>query len=574
MSGPRRRKRRTTALTRRDFLRRAGLGSAALGLLPLIPGCGSRDDSSSGPGPLPAQFLHGVASGDPLADRVMLWTRVSGLSAGSVAVNYAVYADPQLTQPVTQGSIETDATRDYTVKVDTAGLQPATTYYYQFESGQFESGGVKSPIGRTRTLPTGSVERLRIGVVSCASYAHGLFNAYARLAERQDLDLVVHLGDYIYEYSSGDDGKEVYGDFRRYEPPTEILTLADYRMRHAQYRREADLQALHRQHPMINVWDDHETADNAWLQGAVNHNENGDEGDWGLRVGAALQALYEWLPIRPVSDDLRVSYRRFALGDLADLIMTESRLLARAGQAVPLVQAPAPLPSAIAVFPDSGEVASADRELLGQTQEQWLAQQFAASTATWKLLGQQVMFGQLKVQGAPNALGTSLYLNPDQWDGYPRARERVYAMIDGSSGPKVDNVVVLTGDIHTSWAMDITPDPNNPLVYNPLTGEGALAVEFVATSITSPGLDELDAIADAIRPNNPHIKYVDLAHKGYLLLDLTPEKLVGEHWYVGSITEADSTEQFGIAFEVLAGSNRLAAGQQTAPKDNPPPFAP
>ncbi|MEQ1439962.1 alkaline phosphatase D family protein [Fontimonas sp. SYSU GA230001] len=569
MAGPRRTNRRRTALTRRDFLRRAGLGSAALGVLPLLPGCGSRSETPAGGGGQPLQFLHGVASGDPLADRVMLWTRVSGLDSGRVTVNYGVYADPQLTQAVRSGSVETDAARDFTVKVDVTGLQPGTSYYYQFESS-----GMKSPVGRTRTLPVGSVDRLRIGVVSCASYAHGLFNAYGRLAERQDLDLVVHLGDYIYEYSSGDDGKEVYGDFRRYEPPTEILTLSDYRTRYAQYRRDPDLQALHRQHPMINVWDDHETADNSWMGGAVNHNENGDEGDWNARVGVALQAFYEWLPIRPVSADRRASYRRFALGDLADLIMTETRLLARSEQATPLVQAPPPLPSAIAVFPDAGAVAAADRQLLGPEQEQWLSQQLQSSSATWKLLGQQVMFGQLKVVGAPNALGTSLYLNPDQWDGYPRARERVYAMIDGSSGAKVDNVVVLTGDIHTSWAMDITPDPNNPLAYNPLTGSGSLAVEFVATSITSPGLEQLNAIADVIRPNNPHIKYVDLAQKGYLLLDLTPQRLVGEHWYVDSIEQAGAAEQFGIAFEVAAGSNRLVAGTQTTPKDDPPPFAP
>jgi alkaline phosphatase D len=196
--------------------------------------------------------------------------------------------------------------------------------------------------------------------------------------------------------------------------------------------------------------------------------------------------------------------------------MLESRLLASSEQAPATVQAPPPLPSAIGVFLDQGVVADPARTLLGDAQEAWLAQQLTGSTATWKLLGQQVMFGQLKVLGTPNALGTSLYLNTDQWDGYPRARERVYAMIDGSAGPAVDNVVVLTGDIHTSWAMDITPDPNNVAAYNPLTGDGSIAVEFVATSITSPGLEELGQVDDAIRVSNPHIKYVDLAHKGYL----------------------------------------------------------
>ncbi|MFP5307085.1 MAG: alkaline phosphatase D family protein [Gammaproteobacteria bacterium] len=568
MSGPRRSRARSTHLTRRDFLRHAGLGSAALGALPFLPGCGSSDPASGG-GTGQLGFEHGVASGDPLADRVVLWTRVSGERAASVVVDYAVFADPELDVRVAGGSLTTDPSRDYTVKVDVGGLQPATTYYYRFFAG-----GASSPIGRTRTLPVGAVDRLRIGVVSCASYAHGLFNAYRRLAKRQDLDLVVHLGDYIYEYSSGDDGKEVYGEFRRYEPPTEILTLADYRLRHAQYKRDADLLELHRQHPMINVWDDHETADNSWLGGAVNHNESGDEGDWALRVGEALRAFYEWMPIREAGADRRQSYRRFALGDLVDLIMLESRLLARSEQAPATVQAPPPLPSAIGVFLDQGAVADPARTLLGDAQEAWLAQQLAGSTATWKLLGQQVMFGQLKVLGTPNALGTSLYLNPDQWDGYPRARERVYAMIDGSAGPAVDNVVVLTGDIHTSWAMDITSDPNNVAAYNPLTGDGSIAVEFVATSITSPGLEQLGQVDDAIRVSNPHIKYVDLAHKGYLLLDITPERIVGEHWYVDTITEASTAETFGAAFQAVAGSNRLSAASQTEPRASPPPFAP
>ena len=258
----------TQSNARRKFIRNF---SVALSAIPLAA-CGGDDDASYES----ITYAHGVASGDPLADRVILWTRVSGPTSGRVAVNYAVYADPQLTQAVTDGATETDETRDYTVKIDAAGLQPGTTYYYQFESG-----GVKSPVGRTRTLPAGGVERVRIGVVSCASYAHGLFNAYARVAARQDLDLVLHLGDYIYEYSSGT-GTDAYGDFRQYEPAKEIIDLTDYRQRYAQYRLDADLQALHRQHPMINIWDDHETADNSWRDGAVNHTPD-SEGD--VRLG-------------------------------------------------------------------------------------------------------------------------------------------------------------------------------------------------------------------------------------------------------------------------------------------------
>jgi alkaline phosphatase D len=208
MSSPRRRKPRSTALSRRDFLRRAVWGSAAVGTLPLLPGCGASDDPAGrGPGAGAAEFRHGVASGDPLSDRVLLWTRISGIAAGSVSVDYQVWSDPALTQPVAAGTASTDASRDYTVKVDVIGLQPGTSYYYRFNSG-----GVASPVGRTRTAPQGTVDRLRIGVVSCSSLAHGFFNAYRLLAERADLDLILHLGDYIYEYGNGE-----YGSARDYQ---------------------------------------------------------------------------------------------------------------------------------------------------------------------------------------------------------------------------------------------------------------------------------------------------------------------------------------------------------------------
>ena len=247
-------------------------------------------------------FAHGVASGDPLADGVILWTRVtlaSSTSTSPVDVEYVVATEPSLaaSSVVAGGRFTTDATRDYTVKVDVGGLKPATTYYYRFAVASASSGAVAagvSPVGRTRTLPVGSVDRVRVAVASCASLAHGYFNAYRRIAERADLDLVVHLGDYIYEYGDGD-----YGSLRPYEPSHEIVSLADYRQRHAQYKRDTDVQALHRQHAMVAIWDDHEFADNAWSGGAANHTE-GAEGTWTARVAAALQAYYEWMPVRRV----------------------------------------------------------------------------------------------------------------------------------------------------------------------------------------------------------------------------------------------------------------------------------
>lgn len=566
MSGPRNRKPRRHALSRRDFLRRAALGSVAFGTLPLLPACGSSDgvgDRGAGGGEV--EFRHGVASGDPLSDRVMLWTRISGIAAGVADVSYSVWADAALSQLVASGTASTSALRDYTVKVDVGGLQPGTSYYYRFDSA-----GVSSPVGRTRTTPTGATERLRIAVVSCSSLPHGYFNAYRRVAERQDLDLVVHLGDYIYEYGNGE-----YGSARECEPPHEILTLDDYRTRYAQYRRDPDLMELHRQHPFINIWDDHETADNSWRDGGKNH-DPASEGDWAQRVGAALQAFYEWLPVRQVdAADPRRNYRSFKLGDLAELVMLDERLTGRDEQIAGVTE----ISGAEVLLLPIGAVQDDGRQLLGAEQEAWLADTLHASTARWKLLGQGVMFGQLKIAGLPELVTGGIYINPDQWDGYPAARSRVFDLLAGGDGqPPIDNVVVLTGDIHSSWSMDLTPDPNNPLSplggYNPLSGEGSRAVEFVATAVTSPGLESFQPLSPLIPVLNPHIKYSDFTRKGYLLLDITHERAVGEHWYVDTIAQTSDVETLGGVFQTLAGANRLSAAEATSARVDPPPFAP
>jgi alkaline phosphatase D len=555
MSAPRRHKPRLSANLRRDFFKRASRAGVALGIVSLLPGCGG--GQSAEPVVIIQEklsvlervaFLHGVASGDPLQDRVILWTRVTPTGdLGSVLVSYVVATDPQLQNVVVRGTAITNALQDYTVKVDAIGLSAAGTYFYRFSVG-----AVNSALGRTKTLPSGDVSRLKIAVVSCSSLSHGLFNAYRRIAERSDLDVVVHLGDYIYEYATGQ-----YGSARAYEPAGEIVTLSDYRQRHAQYKRDPDLMALHSQHAMINVWDDHETADNSYRDGANNHNPG--EGDWSTRVASALQALYEWMPIRQTNLDLRKNFRTFRFGNLVDLVMLETRLVARDLELPPAAGLPA------GVFAQQGEFIDPARTLLGTEQETWFLNQLRTSKAKWRLVGQQVMFGQLKVVGAPNALGTSLYLNPDQWDGYAPARSRIHAALAGdATNTAINNVVILTGDIHTSWAMDITPDPNNPMLYNPLNGAGSLAVEFVVTSVTSPGLDQLQQAQDAIRAENPHIKYVDLAEKGYLLLDITPDRVNGEFWYVDTIVQASANETFAKAYAVMDGQNHLTTSNRSS----------
>ncbi len=559
---------RRRGVSRRDFLRRAGGAAAVLGAAPFLPGCGDSGGPGDGAGGGNIGILsfdHGVASGDPLSDRVILWTRVTPTGSGTINGSCIVATDPALTNVVQREDFSTDASRDYTVKIDRAGLLPNTTYYYRFSAGN-----ATSPIGRTKTLPVGEIDRLRIAVVSCASLAHGFFNAYGRIADRADLDLVVHLGDYIYEYASDPAGGQTYGSARAYEPVHEILVLDDYRMRHAQYKREPELQAMHRQHPMVAIWDDHEFANNAYVDGAENHNDSArDEGDWNQRVAMALQAYYEWMPVRPTGPgNPRTNYRNFVIGDLAELIMLEERVGARAQQIPPAID----VVSGLGVFTQTGEFVDPNRQLLGLVEEQFLFDRLRSSTARWKLVGQGVMIAQLKLLGTPNLLNLSQYLNSDQWDGYSPVRERVYDALRGDGvNAKVDNVVILTGDIHTSFANDVTPDPNNPLFggYNALTGEGSLAVEFVTTSVTSPGFEVLGPVAQTLLATNPHIKYLE-AQRGYMLLDITADRVSAEWWYVDTIAARSTNESFGTAFEVQQDSNHLVAGTPSEPRANPP----
>jgi len=564
MGRPARIKPQPTGTSRRGFFKASGGAAAALAATPMLGMAQKVREAGVG---APARFQHGVASGDPLADRVILWTRVTPPSPVSVVnVSFVVATDPALTQVVTRGIAKTNPARDYTVKVDPAGLQPGTTYYYRFTAD-----GENSPIGRTRTLPVGNVPRLRMAVASCSNHAFGLFNAYRRIAERADLDLVLHLGDYIYEY-----GPNVYGNLRTPEPPNEMVTLSDYRLRHAQYKRDADSQAVHRQHPFVCIWDDHETTNDSWKDGAENHTE-GTEGAWADRVNVALQAYYEWMPVRiPDATQRRKNQRAFQVGNLLDLVMLEERLSGRSKQ----LTATIPVPGLGNVFAQVGAFTDPTRTLLGDEQEAWLAQRLRGSSARWKFIGQGVMFAHLKAQGAPLASGGGLFFNTDQWDGYQPARDRVYDIIKGNANnPPVNNVVVLTGDIHSSWAADLTQDPNNSNVatggYNGVTGEGSRAVEFVATSITSPGLDDpTGSTAGFLRSVNPHFKFIDFNQRGYMLLDVTPQKAVCEWYFVDTVASISNNQTFGTAFEVQQGTNRLQPSAQTTPPANPPALAP
>lgn len=460
-------------------------------------------------------FQHGVASGDPLPNAVILWTRVTPRDAdATVELLWEVSTDMAFHEVVASGTITTDQDKDFTAKVDADGLEAGALYYYRFRAGE-----LSSPIGRTRTAPTGAVERLRFGVASCSSYAHGYFHGYRSLSERLDLDAIIHLGDYIYEYGTGE-----YGTVREYEPAHEILSLSDYRTRYAQYRRDADLQAVHQQLPIIAVWDDHEVANNAWTDGAENHTSD-KEGDFGERKRAAFQAYAEWMPIREQQPER--CYRSFAFGDLVDLIMLDTR---NSGRAKQLAKASDPT------------LTDPARTLLGHEQEAWLEGQLQQSRSHWRLLGQQVMV-------SPFALG----LNLDSWEGYPAARSRLLQQLSAAEGDSV----ILTGDVHSSWAMDVLDE----------SGERSIAVELVTPGITSPLLSREDAERyDADVMNQAHVRYAQMWKRGYMIVDVDRERVQAAWFHYESVDNPDAVDPvFGAAAAAYSGERRIRMEPEPAP---------
>ena len=517
-------------ITRRKFIQGAAASAA------LIPLAVRAEQSATDPAV--RLFRHGVASGDPLTDRVMLWTRVTppaarsatgtGNSAtGPLDVQWVIASDEGLQQVVARGTAQAAMERDFTVKIDAGGLGPGRTYHYGFVAG-----GERSPVGRTRTLPE-RIDRLRVASVSCSNYPAGYFNVYRCIANRPDLDAVIHLGDYIYEFANGR-----YGDGsssgRVPLRAGEASTLEDYRDRYATYRSDIDLQEAHRRHPFIAVWDDHESANDAWSGGAGNHDSS--QGSWATRLAGAYRAYLEWMPIRESSDPKIHLYRSFRFGDLADLVMLDTRGL-RDQQALGT---------------DAKMLADPSRSLLGAAQEAWFFDQLRASQrlgSRWRVIGQQILFTPLSPPGFPVA-------NTDLWDGYAPARNRVFDLL---ASEKITNVAILTGDIHSSWAMDV---PRNPWTgYDPTTGAGSFAVELVTPAISSPPFfssPELRQRAAMLRPLARHLKFLEGEHNGYTLLDITRERIQAEWYHVESVAQRSDTENKVASFVCEHGSSRLS----------------
>lgn len=550
------------AITRRTTLGSLAAGTAAFSLPTMA--------LATGDGP----FRHGVASGDPDATSVVLWTRVT--TSGDVTLVGEVAQDPDFTRITTRAEIVTGPERDHTVKWLARGLVPGQTYFYRFRLDS-----ETSPTGRARTLPAGRLDRLGIALASCSNYAFGYFNAYEAIAHDAAVDFVLHTGDYIYEYGQdgwGDDAARALG--RRHDPAHEIVSLSDYRRRHAQYKTDAGAQAMHAAHTFLACWDDHESANNPWTGGAQNH-QPASEGDWQARREASIRAYFEWMPVRePEWLDRKGAtraqfWRNYSFGDLATLTTLETRHTARAEQIdyAPVIGNPG----------DAAAIAQFRREVLGAPGRRMISPECEADLARslqksvaggqpWRLIGNAIPVARTDVPdlvglgilpdpelpGAPFAgaaldnakalaakgrAGLPFY--PDTWDGYPWAREALY---DLSRKAGAGDLIFLTGDSHSFWANSLKDAAGRPA-----------GIELGTAGITSPGDfvesgfgDELSRKLDqAFSDHIPEVVWTDNMHQGYVRLDLQRDR--GEATFIAVDTirsrafRASIVNRFSIA---------------------------
>ncbi|MCJ7858478.1 alkaline phosphatase D family protein [Corynebacterium kalidii] len=576
-------------VSRRRFLGGAvtvGAGAALGGLAAGTVGTAAAGVAAPDPGDGPGgdAFLHSVASGDPWPDSVVIWTRVtpvpqatpgSGLGEPT-RVRWEVSTDPGFAAVAAGGELTTGPERDHTVKVNVTGLSPATTYHYRFTVLDGPAAGAVSRTGRTRTTPAEDTapEHLRFGVCSCSNYEAGYFRAYRELADRDDVEFVLHLGDYTYEYATGEYGAAYSTTVRRAEPAHRTTTLDDYRVRQGHYRRDPDLADLHAAKPMICIWDDHEFFDNAWRDGATGDSEYGGPAEYAAVRQAATRAYYEWMPVRAGegfgTDDSRHLYRHLRYGTLAEIILPDLRTYRD-------IEA--------SLFNSAAE----GRTMMGQNQFDWFANVMATSSTTWQLVGNSVMFSPMTL---PHSLDPRLHdwlvdtvdlpaegfaLNPDQWDGYMAERQRVVDLImDSRTSPdrRDMNVVFLTGDIHSSWASDV---PAKAGEYRLGRDRTVAAAEFVVPSVTAASAFDSIAPAPAAAPAvrevlkvgerllteaDPWYKYVDLSRHGTMVVDVDATRTQVD-WYHGEVLGRTEPLTYTTSWRTTAGDPgaRPAGGQ-------------
>ena len=546
--------------SRRAFLGGAAVGTAGV-LASVYAGRAAADPASPG-----AVFGHGIASGDPLPDRVILWTRVTPTAdatpgsgrGGTTSVAWDVATDSGFTSVVSSGTTDTGPDRDLTVKVDAGGLAPNTRYHYRFRVLSGPAAGAVSPTGQTKTAPstTAEVAEARFGVVSCSNWEAGYFSAYRHLAAQPDLDAIVHLGDYIYEYGVGEYGGHD-GSVRTHQPPHDIVSLADYRIRHGQYKTDPDLQGAHLNLPWICTWDDHESANDAYASGAENH--SAADGDWPARKAASEQAYYEWMPVRPEVDaGGRHLYRRLRFGNLLELSMLDLRTYRSAQQSM-----------------TSAKTDSPTATITGAAQMSWLTGGVISSPTTWQIIGNPVMISPILIPpleprttealtellGVPQA---GVPLNADAWDGYTADRKRLYQALSDNN---INNAVFITGDIHMSFACELPVDAAN------YPGAGTVGTELVVTSVTSNNVDDIvgvpeytaGAAASAALTNvNHHLRWVDTDAHGYAVLTVTPAATQMDWYFINNRDDPRSGQRYAQSWRVPNGTKQVHPASRPA----------
>ena len=547
--------------SRREFIIRVTSVSAVVSTGAVLSACGGMISDDA------VQFAYGVASGDPLSDRVILWTHAKYLGrTDNVELTYQVATDNTFSTSsvVTSGSVIATASTGFTAKVDATGLEAGKNYFYRFKAGS-----TVSSVGKTRTLPASTATEVKFAVFSCANYPEGYFNVYG-LASQSDAQYAIHLGDYLYEYPNGTYPTSATPS-RIHAPVTEIYSLADYRTRHAQYKTDPDLKVLHASMPMIAVWDDHEIANDAYKDGAENHDDT-KEGTFSARKAAALQAYHEWMPIRTGSDQ-GIIYRSFDFGSVLSLHMLDTRLIGRDKQ-VEFADLLAPATAATA----QATMASPTREMLGTTQGTWLSGKITSSTATWQVLGQQVLMARMEfpvsvlsalnpdtltnaaalqtglasitayvtAKNTPASMRTATQvglmnttLNPklgynlDAWDGYPVAREKLLATILAAN----KKLVVLSGDTHNAWHSQLT------LAGYISASQAGVKVgeEFATPSVSSVGLENYFSTLPSANVKSIYesvvddLKWMDPSRRGYLKMTFTKTQAKGEWVFVNNV---------------------------------------
>ncbi|KAI0136749.1 PhoD-like phosphatase [Xylariales sp. AK1849] len=531
--------------------------------------------------PAKLNFTHGVASGDPYEDSVILWTRiapssdnnksnitVSGFvplydhdnekyvlkSDAPVCVDWKVSTTDCFTTLANAGTAYTSSDVDYTVKVEAKKLHPFTTYYYQFSV--CNSNNI-SPVGRTKTIPSKDANvdtEIKIAVYSCANYPFGFFNAYGNPVRKDSVDYVIHLGDYIYEYKNGDYGwGNSYG--RIPLPDREIHTLYDYRKRLATYRTDLDLIASHQNFPWIPVWDDHDVADNTYRDGSseLNNTEDSFIKDGGVSVDQrkmnAVRAYFEWMPIRQVEmdDSLRI-WRDFSFGNLFDLVMLDTRQYDR---------------SITDLYWNTHYIheisQDAGRSLMGPRQEAWFYRKLRESSsrgATWRIIGNQIVFSRMNES---LGLGDEDPLNGDAWDGYQSNRNRTFQALYENN---INNTIFLAGDSHASWVSDLVWLDEHD--YDPNTGSGSVGVEFAGSAVSSPSpygqnvtLDEANSASTWLTRANQELQWQDLFYRGYYELSISHDSLNASYFGIPTTRIKQGYEVSLANFTVLAGENHL-----------------